>query len=342
LDREFSLTEAAPPAAGGASKRGTSVAAALGEPVGRVPAHIWSHVLHGPLAEFLSRPGKEFRRRLVELGYRLAGGRGEVPETLSLVVEILHAGSLIIDDIEDEATVRRGAPALHRVHGVPRALNAGNWLYFWPFALLARLGVEEAEELALSRLVSEVLLHSHYGQALDLGVRVTDLAPGEVAAVVETSTRLRTGALFELALGLGALHAHAAPDRVAALRRLGVRFGTALQMADDLGSLTAENRRHKGLEDIENQRPTWPWAWLVEESGPAGFTRCASELTNLTEPSARSAFGERLGEHVLSRGRAAITRQGRRALGGLRATFGESAAAVELAAEITRLERSFF
>ena len=100
-------------------------------------AAIGERALRGPLREFLSRPGKAFRGRLVEASWHVARGRFEpVPEILPIVVEALHAGSLIVDDIEDDATERRGGPALHRMVGTPVALNAGNWLYIWPQHLL--------------------------------------------------------------------------------------------------------------------------------------------------------------------------------------------------------------
>ena len=102
---------------------------------GSVPASLWENALHRPLAEFLARPSKEFRARLVQWGYVLGGGVGIAPVELALSVEALHAGSLVVDDIQDGSQERRGAPALHLQHGVARALNAGNWLYFWPCLL---------------------------------------------------------------------------------------------------------------------------------------------------------------------------------------------------------------
>jgi hypothetical protein len=54
------------------------------------------------------------------------------------VVEFIHAGSLVVEDIEDGSRIRRGRVALHVRYGMPVALNAGNWLYFWPFELLKK------------------------------------------------------------------------------------------------------------------------------------------------------------------------------------------------------------
>ena len=114
-----------------------------------VPAAVWEQALLGPAREFLSRPGKAFRARLVRAGWELAGCQGAPSPLLPLLVELLHAGSLIVDDIEDGSTQRRGAPSLHQLYGVPVALNTGNWLYFAPMALIPRLELPPACELAV-------------------------------------------------------------------------------------------------------------------------------------------------------------------------------------------------
>ena len=60
-------------------------------------------------------------------------GRAGEPPPLRwpALVEIIHAGSLIVDDIEDGSTQRRGAPCRPPAYGVPLALNGANWMYFW-------------------------------------------------------------------------------------------------------------------------------------------------------------------------------------------------------------------
>ena len=97
--------------------------------------------LLAPLTDFLKRPGKKIRGRMVEIGFELATGKSTSQWTpqektvllqASELLEALHAASLIIDDIQDDSEQRRGEPTVHRKHGMPLALNAGNWLYFWP------------------------------------------------------------------------------------------------------------------------------------------------------------------------------------------------------------------
>lgn len=229
-----------------------------------------------PLADFLSRPGKQIRSRLVEHAFDIA--QDILPSTaskplgaLSQLVEMLHAGSLIVDDVEDDAIERRGGPALHRTHGLPAALNAGNWLYFWPSLLLSRSALPPATLLAAHDRFALTLVRSHHGQALDLAARVTDLARHEVAVAVDTTTRLKTGSLFELSARLGALVAHATPQVEDALGRFGREVGCVLQMLDDLSSVLEPARLEKGYEDLRGMRPTWVWVALADALDDATF-----------------------------------------------------------------------
>ena len=75
-----------------------------------VPWHLFRSALYEPLHDFLSRPGKSVRAELLFSTYRLTGGKGAPPAELGLFVEALHAGSLVVDDIEDDSLERRGCP----------------------------------------------------------------------------------------------------------------------------------------------------------------------------------------------------------------------------------------
>lgn len=240
-----------------------------------VPMRLWEGALSGPLLELLTRPGKEFRSRLVEVAYEVSRSPASppMPAALPLIVEILHAGSLIVDDIEDDSKYRRGRPALHVMVGVPLALNAGNWLYFLPHRVLEHMALPAETELKVRRVIDSGVLRCHYGQALDLGVKLGSLSQREVHDVVSVSTRLKTGSLLEMSAELGAAAA-GAPDALRdALKTFGRRYGVALQMLDDLSGICEEKRAHKGHEDLLNGRPTWPWAWLSRRLDEVSYSR---------------------------------------------------------------------
>jgi geranylgeranyl pyrophosphate synthase len=235
-----------------------------------VPTGLWRRALIDPVTELTRRPGKEVRARLCELAWALGGGHGPVPEPVTLTIEALHAGSLIIDDVEDDARERRGAPALHLLVGVPLAINTGSWLYFWALDRLATLELPAAVQLAMHQAAIRALLACHQGQALDLAVRVDELEHARVGAVTAAITAGKTACLIGLAMRLAALAAGAPPARVAAIARLGEDLGTGLQMLDDLGGLGRAPAR---------QGPRGPCGPPAPPGRGPGWPRAADDLT---------------------------------------------------------------
>jgi geranylgeranyl pyrophosphate synthase len=246
---------------------------ALGIRANTIPTEVWEAGLLGPLRDFLGRPGKSLRAGLVQAAWHATGAPGAAPGLLAAMIEALHAGSLVIDDIEDDAVERRGRPALHRLYGMPRAINAGNWLYFWAELLLEDIRLDPARELEARRWLARTVFSCHHGQAVDLSARATELGQSQIPDLVSTVTTLKTGSLVALAMRLGALAAEANPDRIEALASFGTGLGMALQMLDDLSGIASEPRWHKGQEDLVSARPTWPWAWLATKLDVGSFAR---------------------------------------------------------------------
>lgn len=306
-----------------------------------VPSALWSDALLAPLRDFLARPSKGFRAELVSWGYRLAAGTGHAPVVLPLIVECLHAGSLIIDDIEDASLERRGAPALHCSFGLPRALNAGNYLYFWPQLLLARSGLDDAARLSAHERIALCLTRCHEGQALDLQVRVDQLPQRDVPKLALTISRLKTGGLLALAMGLGALAAGADAARVDTIAELGSALGVGLQMLDDVSGIMNVARRHKALEDLRLGRVTWLWAILAEELDAPAYEARVRELRAVLDGGPADALLERLRFQIgvlgVKRARAHV----QTAITALERSLGTDSLCEEVLAEFARLERRY-
>jgi geranylgeranyl pyrophosphate synthase len=318
-----------------------------------VPRVAWEAALLGPARELLSRPGKGFRESLVRLAWQLGGGRGQPPAALPLIVEIIHAGSLIIDDVQDDSSLRRGAPCLHRLYGVPVAINVGNWMYFWALDLVDGLGLPTEAAGDLRRVLARGMYQCHFGQALDLARPVGHIPQAEMAAVVAAATDLKTGALMELAARTGAIAAGAAPAVREGLALFGRRVGRGLQMLDDLGNigpLTAGDAGAKRHEDLRQGRPTWPWAWAagVLDRGAFAALQADARLAHaqaLAETAGSSAVTEPLAAGLRAaaglRGRRAVRLELERAVAGLREVVGPRAEIALVAEEIARLEASY-
>jgi geranylgeranyl pyrophosphate synthase len=320
-----------------------------------LPRAVWDRALGDVARDILGRPSRQFRARMCELGWRLGDGRGETPALLPALVEIVHAGSLIVDDIEDGSKLRRGAAAVHLVHGVPRTLNTGTWMYFWALGLVDRLPLQRATRQRIRDAVAEALHRGHLGQALDLSVSIGRMPRALVYRTVATSTMLKTGALMELAALAGALAAGASDDSIEALAQFGRRMGLGLQMLDDFGNLTAptseaseasEASDTKALEDLRNDRPTWPWAHAATDLDAGAFSQLQASARALREGgdpdgTRARALAAELRIAVGMKGRRQATAYLESALRDLRQRVGDRDELGLLASEIERLEVSY-
>jgi geranylgeranyl pyrophosphate synthase len=216
-----------------------------------------------------ARPSKHFRAHLVRTGYNLIQGAvrpqdEDKLEAVAAAIELLHTGSLIIDDIQDQSPMRRGAASLHRIYGIPGALCAGNWLYFRPLTLIEQLNLPVERKHHAFKLYHEALELAHYGQALDLTVKIEQIERQQIPATCEAIGELKTGAITALAMSIGALVADAPLHLIDTVGAFGRKFGTSLQECDDVGSLTSEHADpEKRYEDLLQGKASAVWSYVV-------------------------------------------------------------------------------
>jgi len=306
--------------------------------VDAIDLRFWEAALLDPAHEILRRPGKEFRSQIFESSWVLAGGvPGEHPQGLQLVVELLHVGSLVIDDIEDDSRTRRGGQSLHRRFGVPVALNTGNWLYFLPMAMLPRLGLSPELTLQLFTDIADAVVLCHQGQALDLAAPVAKLTQAEIPLVVMQATQLKTGSLMRLAAVMGARAGGAAGAQLEALARFGTLLGLGLQMLDDWSGIAVSARRDKGIEDIRLGRPTWPWAWLAQRADAESYANLVRDTRRTRNDTVAASLIDKLHAHLEATAPGEIRRHLHAAVRELRSALGPSAAMDDLAQQVERL-----
>ncbi|MDH3443378.1 MAG: polyprenyl synthetase family protein [Deltaproteobacteria bacterium] len=246
--------------------------------------------LLNPVREIAFNPGKKIRAKLVELSRHLVNeddgsslSRDHRAALCSEVVEFIHMGSLVVDDIEDGSKMRRGKPALHMRQGLPIALNAGNWLYFWPLKLLKSAGFPQDALLLAYEHCHQSLLRAHFGQAVDLGARIDAIAQERVPQVCLAAMELKTGALMGFATLLGGLLGGADRRALSILRQFGEGLGVALQMFDDLGNVTSKREPTKRFEDLMLYRPSWVWAVAAELGSSADYRSFISAAHKLPD-----------------------------------------------------------
>ena len=211
---------------------------AVAEASDLLPVELERAVAHGVLSE-----GKRLRPVLCVAAYYACGGRSpKIPE-LAVSLELIHAYSLMHDDLPcmDDADLRRGRPTTHRMHGDEATARAGAALI--PLAALrawrGALAVGCSE--VTSRTIVEELCRAAGaggmvgGQALDLRAEGSVLDGAEL----DRLHRLKTGALLTASLRIGALAAGASRTVLEALDSYGRAVGLAFQIADDVLDATA-------------------------------------------------------------------------------------------------------
>ena len=186
-------------------------------------------------------------------------------------IEFIHAGSLIVDDIEDGSSVRRGRPALHLRHGMPIALNAGNWLYFWPFDLFKELALPKDRLLHIYESVTAPCCARISARPSISAPRSTRWRKRTWSNVCVASIRLKTGALMGFAALLGAVISASSGRVLSILDDFGRDLGVALQMFDDLGNAIGKCEPSKRYEDLTLARPSWVWACAAVNSTPRDY-----------------------------------------------------------------------
>jgi geranylgeranyl pyrophosphate synthase/uncharacterized protein with NAD-binding domain and iron-sulfur cluster len=196
--------------------------------------------LYALVSDFLDRAGKGLRPALCIATASALGGRAEDAYSAAAGLEMLHNAFLVHDDIEDGSDSRRGAATMHRLAGVPIAVNAGDAMNALAFRLFRKAG-ERLGPAAALRIFDEVdhlLVETLEGQAMELGwVRDNDLTLGadDYLRLVLKKTAWYS---FIHPLRIGALVADPDDQNLDRFDRFGYLLGVAFQITDDVLNLS--------------------------------------------------------------------------------------------------------
>ena len=208
--------------------------------------------------------GKRVRPVLVYAAGQVAGAPQERLEVPACSVELIHAYSLVHDDLPamDDDDLRRGRPTCHKAYDEATAILAGDALQTLAFRLLAHLPQLDIPAEQRLHMIDELALASGCrgmagGQALDIDAVGRELSIAEL----ENMHIHKTGALIRASVRLGALCADSIPDdTLRRLDRYAKRIGLAFQIRDDILDVegeTADLGKTRGKDEAAN-KPTYP------------------------------------------------------------------------------------
>lgn len=192
---------------------------------------------------WLSGAGKRWRPVLAACVYRAVTGLedGPLPDSvrkLAVAMECFHKASLVHDDIEDEDSFRYGSPTVHQSHGIPIAVNIGDFLLGEGYRLVAASGAPPAQVADMLAVVAE----AHHNLCLGQGEELCWMRdPGALSPrkVLELFRR-KTAPAFEVALRIGALCGQAGSEVHPVLKTFSESLGIAFQIRDDLDDLNTQ------------------------------------------------------------------------------------------------------
>jgi octaprenyl-diphosphate synthase len=221
-----------------------------------------------------SSGGKRLRPILVLLCARLFGDAGRAAVRMAAAVEMIHAATLVHDDVIDYADMRRGRPSTNAVWGNPTSVLAGDWLYMQAF----QIALEERNFAVLDLLIG-LTQRMVEGELLQLE-RIGRIEVSE-ADYMELVDR-KTASLFSACAQLGAIFGRAGENEIARLGDFAWNLGMAFQLVDDVLDFTAEEDvlgKPVG-SDLREGKVTLPLIYALERATAEERAEVAAGLSS--------------------------------------------------------------
>jgi len=237
--------------------------------------------------------GKRLRPVLVFAAAELFGATPQQVMPAACALEMIHTYSLIHDDLPcmDDDDLRRGRPTNHKVYGEAMATLAGDALQTMAFEMMAlQADVEGVTPSSALRAAKELAVAS--GAAGMVGGQVLDLSWESREPALEDLReihRLKTGALFQAALRMGAVLAGATEADLARLDQYADHFGLAFQIQDDILDVIGDAvKTGKGVgRDMRHQKSTYVRLFGVDGATQMARNEVAAAIAAL------APFGDR-------------------------------------------------
>jgi len=196
-----------------------------------------------PIWDILDRGGKRWRPALFLLICEALGKNEEYCVDFAAIPEVIHNGTLVIDDIEDSSELRRGKPCTYKLYGLDISVNVGNAMYYMPLLALMTKEAKLSAEVCCGvyEVYVQEMINLSLGQAMDIawhrGLANADNISEEDYLQM---CAYKTGTLARMAAKIAAVVSDADKNLVDKLGRFAESIGVAFQMQDDILDLTGQ------------------------------------------------------------------------------------------------------
>jgi geranylgeranyl diphosphate synthase, type I len=262
--------------------------------------------------------GKQVRAALCLLACEAMGGTAAQAAPAAAALELVHAFTLLHDDIADQDHLRRGRPTAWTKWGIGQAITAGDALYALANLALGRLADLGADSETIAKAARELNLATLVvceGQQLDIAFEGREYIG--VEAYLDMIGR-KTAALIGASCAVGAIVAGAAEEQQAALAEFGRELGLAFQIQDDILGIwgdPAETGKPVG-GDLKRSKRSLPVIYALQQADDfaarlGGAIASEEEAAELAAQMARAGIRaqcECLAQDYLDRGLTALAR----------------------------------
>ncbi len=243
-----------------------------------------SAVADAPARYLAEAGGKRIRPMLTLLTSELGSGPNDQVRRAAIAIELTHLASLYLDDVMDDARLRRGVPAAQTVWSNSVAILAGDLLFARASSLVSGMG-EEA-----------ILLQAKTFERLCLGQLHETVGPGPEDDPMRHYLQVladKTGALISTAARMGVLFSGAPREYADCVTAYGEKIGVAFQLIDDVIDLSpkAEQTGKRAGTDLRAGVVTMPLL-LLRDRAARGDAEAAGFLARIDDGVARIAAGE--------------------------------------------------
>ncbi|MBU0648038.1 polyprenyl synthetase family protein [Patescibacteria group bacterium] len=243
----------------------------------------WDKAIADPFYHMFDSGGKRFRPVLSCLMHDVLGGDSSEIYRLSTISEMIHSGTLIVDDIEDRSELRRGKSCVHKVYGEGIAVNCGNFLVYYAQKIVRDSRVSDAEKIVIYNIISEELTKLHIGQGMDIWWGENEKFDINMDQYL-LMTSYKTGALLNVALNIGAVLAGGESKYLFGLSDIANKMGIAFQIKDDILNLKPGKTWGKETgEDITEGKITYLVVYALKNSRTKDKKRLQQILRSKTK-----------------------------------------------------------
>lgn len=220
--------------------------------------------LNAPIRDFILRGGKRWRPLFFLVALKLFGLNYKKYIDIALAVELIHNATLIIDDIEDDAELRRGKPVCHKTFGVDTAVNSGVALHFLAAKMFTKKNsLSEEQKLKIMNIYTEEITNVYFGQTIDIYWHKN---PREISLdeYLEMS-RLKTGGLIRMPARIACVLARKDKKFEEKFVRFIEIIGIAFQIKDDSLDFVSDKKFGKSFgNDITEGKLSLPIVFAME------------------------------------------------------------------------------